>query len=249
MLTPVERLEEIFIKRDDLFEIAGVCGGKARTCWHLSQEAKGLVTAGSRHSPQVAIVASIADCLNIPCHVHVPQGINTPMIEFAIKKHATVLRHKPGYNGVIISRANKDALETGYTNIPFGMECEEAVRQTALQVANIPSEVKRVVVPVGSGMSLSGILTGLQMNKFNIPVVGIVIGADPRKRLNKFAPIFWQQMVTLVKSKYKYDEYRPASLGNIVLDEIYEAKCVEYLKESDLLWIVGKRPQGDHNEQ
>ena len=243
MLTPVESINGIFVKRDDLFSVANVCGGKARTCWHLAQKAKGLITAGSRHSPQVAIVASIAVEKGIPCHVHVPQGVNTPMLEFAIRKHARVIRHKPGYNGVIISRARQDAEETGFVNIPFGMECAEAVNQTLVQTNNIPKEAQRIVIPVGSGMSLAGILTGCVANGIRIPVLGVRVGADPSKRLDKYAPLFWRSMVTLITSRYKYDEYCYDKIENIELDEVYEAKCVEYLEPGDLFWIIGKRPR------
>ena len=73
------------------------------------------------------------------------------------------------------------------------MECQEAVEQTRLQVANIPKSTKRIVVPVGSGMSLCGILHGLQdVGLGHVPVLGIVVGASPIKRLTKYAPIFWQ---------------------------------------------------------
>lgn len=46
--TPIQSIGGIWLKRDDLFEIAGVRGGKVRTCWRLSQGSVGLVTAGSR---------------------------------------------------------------------------------------------------------------------------------------------------------------------------------------------------------
>ena len=58
--TPLQQVGNFLVKRDDLFEIAGVCGGKARTCWAMSQGAPGLVTAGSRSSPQANIVAHVA---------------------------------------------------------------------------------------------------------------------------------------------------------------------------------------------
>jgi len=241
VLTPVVKEEGIYLKRDDLFSVAGISGGKARTCWHLAQDANGLVTAGSRHSPQVNIVAHIAEHLEIPCRVHIPTGQLLPELLDAREHGTEIIQHKAGYNNVIVARAREDASERGWVNIPFGMECAEAVNQTLVQTNNIPREAKRIVVPIGSGMSLSGILTGMVANGIRIPVVGIQVGADPIKRLYKFAPLFWQTMVTIVKSKYKYEDHVYAKVGNVILDPIYEAKCVEHLKEGDLLWIVGKR--------
>lgn len=246
-LTPIEEVcyngNSILLKRDDTFEIAGVCGGKTRTCWSLSKNAtKGLVTAGSRQSPQVNIVAHIAKYLNLPCRVHTPMGKLSPEVESAKACGAEVIQHRAGYNNVIIARAREDAKNLGWTEIPFGMNINEAVEQTRKQVANIPNSIKRLVVPVGSGMSLAGILHGLQDNNLNIPVLGVIVGADPVKRLNTFAPIFWERMVDLVKSQLDYHvEVKDNNIGNIILDPIYEGKCLPFLEQNDLFWIIGVR--------
>jgi len=240
-LTPIEAHEGIQIKRDDLFQVAGQHGGKARTCWHLSQGAIGLITAGSRQSPQVAITAAIAQRLDIPCRVHVPSGKFTPQLESAEKCGAKVIQHKPGYNSVIISRSKKDAAEKQWTEIPFGMECQEAVYQTAQQVKNIPDDIKRIIVSVGSGMSLAGILYGLKQIEREIPVCGIVVGANPIKRLGLYASN-WQNECKLIPSELDYHQHAPNTYwGDVQLDPIYEAKCIPYFQEGDLFWVVGCR--------
>jgi 1-aminocyclopropane-1-carboxylate deaminase/D-cysteine desulfhydrase-like pyridoxal-dependent ACC family enzyme len=242
-ITPIEKHGEFYIKRDDLFSVAGVCGGKARTCYALAQGAKGLITAGSRYSPQIVLVSAIAKYLKIPCKVHVPKGTFTNELKQALQNRAIIFYHKPGYNSVIIKRAKDDAKENPeFTYIPFGMECWEAVKQNKQQVVNIPSDVNRIIVPVGSAMTLAGILTGLQEQKLNIPVIGVVVGAEPEKRLDIYAPKNWRDMVTLVKSPYQYHESpKNINLKNIVLDPIYEAKCTPYLQPNNLFWIVGIR--------
>ena len=121
----------------------------------------------------------------------------------------------------------------------------EAVRQTAGQTAGIPKQVRRVVLPVGSGMSLSGVLWGLEQRGIRLPVLGIVVGADPTKRLNKYAPPLWQSHTTLVRPGIDY--HKPAActtIGGIVLEPIYEAKCIPFLQPDDLLWVVGIRATG-----
>jgi hypothetical protein len=133
--TPVERRGNVWVKRDDLFSVAGVSGGKVRSCWHLAQGATGLVTAGSRSSPQVNIVAHIAKALGIPCRVHTPAGDLSPEVLSAQAAGAEVVQHKAGYNNVIIKRARDDAKAQGWREIPFGMECTEAVTQTRGQVS------------------------------------------------------------------------------------------------------------------
>ncbi len=242
-MTPVQLAGGIWFKRDDSFVIGSAGnGGKVRSCWGLAQGAAGLVTAGSTASPQVNIVAGIAQVLGIPCHVHTPTGKLGPEVEMAVKNGAVLNQHKPGHNSVIIARAREDAAATGYTEIPFGMECEAAVEATRKQVLNLPMAVERIVVPVGSGMSLAGILWGLKDQVREIPVVGVVVGADPVKRLDKYAPKDWREMVTLVKSEIKYHDEAPVQeLHGVKLDPIYEAKCIPFLKPDDCLWVVGRR--------
>ena len=240
--TPIEQVNGgYYLKRDDLFSVAGVQGGKARTCWFLSQGAVGLVTAGSRSSPQANIVAHIAKELNIPCRVHTPQGELSPELLMAQDAGAIVVQHRAGYNNVIIARAEEDAKARHWTNIPFGMQCWEAVYQTSGQVANLP-KVNRLVMPVGSGMSLAGVLQGLRLTNQNIPVVGVCVGADPTKRLNQFAPSNWRDMALLVPSGTDYHHSADdVYVGDVLLDPHYEAKCRGFLRSGDLLWIVGIR--------
>ena len=249
-LTPIQTHAGFKVKRDDLFSVAGVGGGKARTCFALSRGAKGLITAGSRQSPQVNIVAHIARLLGVPCRVHVPSGALTPELESAKAAGAKLVRHTPGYNTVIVSRAKADARRRGWTEIPFGMECEEAVKQTSAQISNLPPGIRRLVVPVGSGMSLAGILSGLADSKRKIKVLGIVVGASPIDRLERFAPKGWRKMVTLRSSRLDYHQLAAeTALGELELDPIYEAKCLPYLKAGDLLWVVGIRQTWEKSNQ
>lgn len=245
VLTPIETHGGHLVKRDDLFQIGGSRGGKVRTCLALmaQPDVTGVVTAGSRHSPQVNIVATIAARLGLPCRIHVPSGDTTPELAAAAAAGSDVVQHSPGYNNVIIKRARDDAEALGWLNIPFGMECPEAVNQTARQTENIATVTPtRIVVPVGSGMSLAGILTGLANHGNTTPVVGVVVGADPTDRLDTYAPHDWRNMVTLVESTYDYADHHPAPfLGDLDLDPVYEAKCLPHLEPGDLLWVVGRR--------
>lgn len=244
-LSPIEYRDGIWFKRDDLFEIGAVCGGKARTCYFLAKEAIGLVSASSRISPQIEIVAEIARLLKIPCRIHIPRGDSTKEILFALECGAIILKHRPGYNSVIVRRAKDDIARLrwgGWKYIPFGMECKTAVEQTRKQVENVPRDIDRIIIPVGSGMSLSDLLWGLLDYNIGVPVLGICVGAQPEKRLDKYAPINWRNLVELEKSFLDYHtKSSDDSFNGIKLDPGYEAKVVPYIKEGDLLWVVGKR--------
>jgi 1-aminocyclopropane-1-carboxylate deaminase/D-cysteine desulfhydrase-like pyridoxal-dependent ACC family enzyme len=247
-LTPVQVLGDIWVKRDDLFAVNGVPGGKVRTCLALARAAlaegkAGLVTAGSRSSPQVNIVSHIAAHLGLPARCHTPSGELSPEVAAAADAGAEIVQHRAGYNNVIIARAREDASSLGWAEIPFGMECAEAVAQTRRQAANLPDGARRLVVPVGSGMSLAGILWGLEdAGRLDLPVIGVRVGADPTERLDSYAPRGWRERVTLITSELDYhEEASDDYLGSILLDQFYEAKCVPYLEPGDVFWIVGIR--------
>lgn len=254
-LTPTyNHTNDYWVKRDDLYEApGGAPGGKARTCYALATKAKangavGLITAGSRSSPQVNIVAQIGRELGMPVRFHTPLGEPGPEVEAAIAAGAERVSHKAGYNSVIVARANKDAEQSGWGLIPFGMECEEAVLQTAGQVASLlglEHEIKRIVIPVGSGMSLCGVLHGLGRYGLKIPVTGVVVGADPTKRLDKFYPLWrFVRDLELIPAGVSYDTKVTQNLDGFLgpkLDPVYEAKCFKFLRPGDLFWIVGIR--------
>lgn len=245
-LTPIECHGGHRVKRDDLFSIAGQSGGKARACWTLASMRKtvGLITAGARQSPQIEIVAGISKNLGIRCRAHTSTGQYTPELEYAASLGAEIIQHRPGYNSVIIARAVGDAADNpDWTYIPFGMECLAARDATAAQCANIPRDTHRIVVPVGSGMSMAGIITGLDaMGNTQTQVVGIVVGAAPFARITRYIPLFSKREWSLIPSPIPYHKPAPVTrLGDLELDPIYEAKCLPYLQEGDLLWVVGKR--------
>lgn len=243
-LTPVEKIGEYYFKRDDLFYFGEINGGKVRTALSLCNNAIGIVTAGSRLSPQCKIISYIGENLNIPVRLHMPQGKNTEIINYiSNNKNSTIIKHFPAYNSVLINRARNDEyiINNNYKYIPFGMECIEAIIQTSYQVQNIPNNINRIIVPVGSGMTLCGILNGLKEYNINKKVIGIIVGANPIKRLEKYAPFYKDMNIELLFSEYKYDKKIFINYKDIILDPIYEAKCFSFLNPNDLFWIVGNR--------
>lgn len=248
-LTPIEKTQtNIYLKRDDKFKINGVCGGKARSAYQIiingiNNGYKDFVTAGSRMSPQCELVSYLCQSMGVKCHLFMPQGKETSVIKNINQNNLSEIhRTKIGYNSVICKWSYDYAIENNYCYIPFGMECSENIEVTKHQVKNIPSEVKRIVMPIGSGMSFISVLNGLEYyNMTNIQVLGVSVGKDCSKNLEKYlkAPRIKYE---IVKSNLNYDEEaKQYHIDNVELDKIYEAKCLPYLKENDLLWIVGKR--------
>lgn len=148
-LTPVIKLGKYYVKRDDLFEVYGVKGGKARSCYQLILDGinKGFttfITAGSRHSPQCELVSTICENLNVNCILFMPKGKETSVITNINKNtHSQIIRCNAGYNNVLISSAIKYSQEhENCYYIPFGMEFKENIDVTKQQVKIYQKKLK-----------------------------------------------------------------------------------------------------------
>lgn len=250
-LTPVQRIGDYWFKRDDLFETCGVHGGKARAAYDqitkaVSDGFNGIATAGARESPQCEIVSSICEKLGVRCALFMPSGKPTSVMEnICGNRLSTIFPQRARYNNVLCSRARKYALENGWFYVPFGMESVETVRTTSKQVQNIPDGVNRIVCPVGSGMSMASILNGLShFGRYDVEVVGVQVGKRAEKTIRRFYGDGDSKKIRFSLVDSGVDYHKPASLTSfcgIDLDPIYEAKCVPFLEQGDLLWIVGHR--------
>ena len=252
-LTPVEKRGTHYYKRDDAFVINGVCGGKARVINEIvrTQKATGetnFVTCGSRDSRQCEALAKICEHYGVHSHLFMPSGKDTDIsLSVAATANATIHRTKVGYNTVLMAESRRFADETGACYVPFGMGMEETLMIQSQQVENIPSDVKRIVVPCGGGMNMIAIIKGLErFKRTDVEVVGVQVGANPDKTFNKWlqdtlferCPIDY----VFVKAEGKYgNAAKETVIDGIELDEMYEAKCIPFLEDGDLLWIVGKK--------
>lgn len=247
-LTPVEFYDRygIWVKREDLFKCFDVNGSKARVALYLIQKSiangEEVVTAGGRDSYQCEIISDICQHMGVVCHIFMPDGQETESIKRCTRNSLTQMHmERPGYNNVVISRAKRFSENHKCMYIPFGMECAEAIAINKNQVANIPHGVKRIVIPVGGGMSLCAVARGIKDLDIRIPILGVVTGMDPQKTIAKYIGDNDKPDVELVQAKTEYRHMVKANIDGIELDPIYEAKCIDYIKDGDLLWIVGSR--------
>jgi hypothetical protein len=242
-LTPVERRGSYQLKRDDLFAFGEATGCKARTLASLLLGARGVVGYGSRASTMVSRVAQAARFAGLPSRIHTATGPETSEMADAVSCGAHLVRHTPGYLTVLAARARKDAADRGWVCVPFGLECQAALDHTAAQTANLPRQIPRLVIAVGSGVALLGVLQGLRASGRlgEFPILGVQIHADPRRRLDHWYP-YWSEHVSLSRTDLPFhSEAEPSTLEGVQLDPIYEAKCLPFLRAGDLFWVVACR--------
>ena len=221
----------------------GVFGGKAQLANLFCANAKGIVTCGSRHSVQVLTFAQLCDILCIPCVVHVPKGKETDMTIELEKLSCTIVYENVGYNNVLNSHAKSNAEALGYTFVQLGMLCDIAFNEIAKNCAQLLNEfpdTKRIVVPVGSGTTLIGVLYGLQALNLDIPVLGVMVGMDATKNVDKFMSEPYKELY-IVQSSLKYDKpYENNVVNSVELNPYYEAKTIPFLEDGDTLYVVAK---------
>lgn len=248
MLARVDKIDGIYLKRNDLNEFCGCFGGKAECIYDFisNSEIKTFVTCGSRDSLQCEIVSQMCEVLGYSCHIFMPSGSDTPSI-IRMKGMAKTVLHpiRDGYMVVVKKRARDFAEECGMTLIPFGMQTPKSVKVIAKQVENIPEDIKRIVVPVGGGITICGVMQGLvDFNRKEVEVLGVITGCDPKKVIKVYQPMFnpiryeLQPWAEEAPTK-RYSGRQASVVGDVKLDAVYEGKCREFLRENDLLWIVG----------
>ena len=244
-LTPVEQINGILFKRDDLFTVAGCYGGKARGCWNLVTKQSnlvGLVTAGHRDSPQICIVAHVGRELGLPVRAHTAQGKLYGDVALAKEIGADIVQWPMGYGTVLRKRAKDDGAERGYFVVPFGMQHGGTLDEVDRQMENLPwTQFDRLVTVCGSGMVAAGLLNGLlKRGMEDFPILVVSVGANRLPMLDKFVPDWRRCNVEVVKSTAVYNKHiKSPYYHGLKLDSIYEGKCIEFFREGDLFWVVG----------
>lgn len=269
-LTPVQTINGLRVKRDDLFapfESGGVNGGKLRQCLLLAQEASadsmGIITYCSLGSPQAPITAATARFLNKPCIV-LYGGTNRERILQAEMPRLVihyggkiVIGAKTGRHNVLHSVASKIADEKNFFLVQYGINLSQhegvLISAVADQTQNIPP-CKNLVAVCGSGITASGILIGL--HKYGIPVENIHLVAtapDRREFIHGTAQKYGADRAFIYHDlyhnpKFSYDKPARARIGGVVLHPNYEAKAFLWYKRSGLkdedtvFWITGAKP-------
>jgi 1-aminocyclopropane-1-carboxylate deaminase/D-cysteine desulfhydrase-like pyridoxal-dependent ACC family enzyme len=201
VLTPVQKVGDMWFKRDDYFAplgIGGINGTKVRQGIYIFNEYvkgryEGIVGAMSVHSPQHSFQAVVAKHF----------GIQSYHIVGATKPHTAIKQEdisiaaalggkfkiiKVAYNPAL-QRATRDFVEEHKDVYPLGYaisvphetypaaDVEKFHAISAEQVRNVPDHITNIVIPFGSGNSATSILYGIAKYKpkslKNVYLVGI----------------------------------------------------------------------------
>ena len=263
-LTPVEEYDGILYKRDDLYAPYEnfITGGKIRQCRDLVRTNldyirdecdSTIATASSIQSPQAPIVSKVAEEFGLKSII----GFGNSTIEKATRHKAMswcqdlgseliVLSKSQGFNNVLYYNLNKLNESRKFFPILFGYAAqkyrESIITRIAEQVQNVECDV--LYVPVGSGVTLTGILEGVLKYSKKFRVVALQpFGHDRRKSIhaNLESPS-WEYSYDWKEGNYGYGKLLKKNVG-FELDMIYESKAFDMIEfnkeENSCFWVIG----------
>jgi hypothetical protein len=277
-LTPWEEHQGVWLKREDYFAplgYGGPNGSKLRQLiWFVDRFREGkkvIVTGASVQSPQLSMSALVG------------RHYGLDSLQVVYSKPTTILSHpnpriaagfgaqfayaSGPYNPILQRRVKElespDSLTVEYgISLPLDRYSDEDLRDFhevgAAQVANLPEEVERLVVPAGSCNTLTSIVLGLSWNSKNLKelfTVGIGPGKEAwfRERMDRLGvdlsalPFRWRHHSLHDDGVAYTDKVRGESWDGVAFHSVYEAKVWRYLRQrgafgEDMtmgLWIVG----------
>ena len=259
-LTPVQEVNGLLIKRDDLYTPFGkgeVNGGKLRQCMMLTDSvlasesgAECLFTYCSIHSPQAPITAASARSHGLPCYSVYggakPENIKAlPMPRLAMKYGAEIIvGARSGRHSILYARTKSLAekkrgfiVQYGINLIGYGDVLLDAV---AAQCENLPDKIENLVMTCGSGITASGVMIGLKKYGKEVKNVHLVATAPDRRafihdNLRKYDADREFEYHSLFDMKgFQYEKGAKAVWGGIRLHPHYEAKTMQWFLQSGL---------------
>ncbi len=266
-LTPVEKHDGIYFKRDDLFCPYGdVNGGKVRQTIELikKHKPKGVISAVSVHSPTGPVISRVAKEFGIPCIIAVggtkEENLNKlPMMKLT-KEWGGDIRIVAGHGmkNVVSSRMKSIQKEVGYFDMDFSHhifhDSDLMFDTNSYQVQNIPDELDVLVMSLGVGIQFSCVLKGLKKyNKKVKRIIGVQVGPDRRKLIDSYLnqnPLFEEPLgieYELYQDTSAYSKTVDFNIGDFQLDDIYEGKAYKWMIENIdlnqriLFWCIGRR--------
>ena len=272
MLTPVQHIDGLYFKRDDLYRPfgEGVNGGKMRQAMMLVESVKdsysGVISYCSIHSPQAPITAAAAKHYGLPCIIlyggtkrETVQA--APMARLCLKYGArVVIGARSGRHNVLHAKAREIAVKNNYFIVQYGINLtahsDVLLRAVSEQVANIPDELENLIITCGSGITSTGVMVGLKNYGKRVKNVHLVATAPDRRefihdQLKRYgADREFHYHDLFHEPGFQYEKNQEAAYAGIELHPHYEAKTMKWFansgipKEGTLFWIVGAEPKG-----
>lgn len=266
-LTPIQEYNGIYFKRDDLympFKDIPLSGGKVRQAINLVQNNEKFIrekcnstiaTATSVHSPQGIILTRVANEFGFKTLLVLGATKQSCLDKNILMKNCLTLGAEfdtvcgVGYDTALMSRIRLLNRVRDFFVVKFGINSNEVIDIISEQVKNLPNDLHNLVIPVGSAITLSGILKGLLKYKKNIKriIACQIAGYDRTDIVNQILGSNAIEYEFHIDKTFAYSKQVIVKFNDTeFLDKIYEAKAykwmmnnVDIVNEKTLFWIVG----------
>lgn len=256
-ITPIERMGDYWVKREDLAcwsSLEYPSGSKVRQYMAMATKGIPCIVGCSANSCMAIYVAATAKQLNTKGIIYTAaRKKQTDGIKYALEMGSEVVEVKPGYLSLIRSRARARTLELGEcVRWSPQLAIEDTIRQ-CLEGPPFSNEIKRIIVPTGSGLTAAGVIAALSAGvRTDIKVVIVATSsmADHKSILKtgytaarSYRASAPEIETVFIPPSSSYNKHEIESLPDgTPLDPFYSAKAFKYLESGDLFWPVGLRP-------
>jgi len=252
-LTPVEKIGDIWFKREDKFSPDGIHNGsKFRQLIWLFSRAKfpGVVSGAVKDSPQLPMVAACAKHYGMKCVQFT--GTRKSMALAAENLGATTILTVPFYAPILNKRAKDYAaahrwlrIETNITVTTCDADIEAFHRVGSEQVRNLPDHMETLIIPAGSRNSAVSILYGL--HRFPPKSLKKIVFMHINKNLQKHEKEMWERLKAcgigalpyqfethdvFANGYTNYEKLMPFAYNGLQLHGRYEAKCWNFITDN-----------------
>jgi hypothetical protein len=252
-LTPVEKIGNIWFKREDQFSPDGIHNGsKFRQLIWLFSRAKfpGVVSGAVTGSPQLPMTAACAKHYGMKCVQFT--GAMKGMALAGKKLGARTKLVNPGYAPLLNKRARDYAARRGWLHIETNItvttsdaDIEAFHRVGSEQVRNLPDHMETLIIPAGSRNSAVSVLYGL--HRYPPKSLKKIIFMHINKNLAKHENEMWARLnacgVGALPYQFEthdvfangytnYEKLMPFSYGPLAMHPRYEGKCWNFITDN-----------------
>ncbi len=225
-----------------------------------------LVVGCSASSAMQVYLTAAAIILKAKSFIFLPARAEmTPTTKWCMAHGAGLNFIRPGYPAVYRLAARNKAKELGGC---VRWDRNLAAADVMEQVQNLPTGVRRIIVPTGSGLIAASVAAGLiKYKRTDISILAVstsVMVKDAAKIIEMAAKICGTVQpvglgilkalvpldsvpvtIKLIRTDTKYETAVAGSLPDgALLDPYYAAKALPFVRAGDCLWVVGRRPVG-----
>lgn len=250
-LTPIHNFNDKYVKREDLAcweSLEFPSGSKVRQYLdmaHRTVHDEGYapcIVGCSANSAMSIYVASTAKRLNTKGIIYTAhRKVKSDAIKYAVAMGAEVNEMTPK-QGHYLNNLQRHARQRAIDLKNYvAWDRRAALQDTIDQCTNIPENIRRIIVPTGSGLTAHGIILALQaMGRDHIDVI---IVKSSMMEIKFTAPACFYSGIKIIQPTYPYDTPVVVSLPDgTPLDPFYAAKAWVCMQPNDLFWPPGLRP-------